>query len=470
MSRFTALASVLASRLQLARAGNITFDGKRDMNKVLGYPEKINLGDYRTRYERGDIAKTIVEAYPDATWRGGGELIEDPDPSVITQFEEIWNEMNDRLHIWSAFQQVDIEACIAQYAVLLIGAPGDIAQEIPKTGPEGIVYLIPFAQENAPVNTWEEDTTNPRYGQPLTYKLKRIGANGRSIERETHWTRVLHVSEGDRVFGKPRLEAPWNRLLDLDKVAGGGAEAFWMRANAGMQLDLDKDIPPENFDKKALMEEIEEYEHGLRRIFRTQGITTNQLGSDVANFAPPVEALISIIAATTRIPQRILMGSERGELASTQDRSNWEQRIADRRNAFAGPRVVRPFVSRLQECGVLPEVEEYDIWWPEIRNLTESEKAAVLNQYATANRNNGRTIVTVDEMRDSILERGPIEEVDDFDEEVDLPQPPPQLNENNPVDGEIVEERAAGRLAVAKSKLLRRQRKLRGDTKAVLAR
>jgi hypothetical protein len=43
--------------------------------------------------------------------------------------------------------------------------------------------------------------------------------------------------------------------MDLEKVVGGGAEAFWRRADRGMQLDLDPTIdvsePQKDGDENA---------------------------------------------------------------------------------------------------------------------------------------------------------------------------------------------------------------------------
>jgi uncharacterized protein len=86
----------------------------------------------------------------------------------------------------------------------------------------------------------------------------------------------------------------------------------------------------------------------------TRGAKLQDLGSAVAQFGPQVDAIMDMIAGGSRVPKRILLGSERGELASTQDKENFDARVKDRRKDHAGPNVFRPFVDRLVWMGALP--------------------------------------------------------------------------------------------------------------------
>jgi hypothetical protein len=89
---------------------------------------------------------------------------------------------------------------------------------------------------------------------------------------------------------------------------------------------------------------------------------------------------------------RLLTGSERGELASSMDRDNWLDYIDERRQWFAEPMLVKPFIDKMILCGVLPQpAQTYSITWPEMRNPTQKEmadtgltRANALKTYATA--------------------------------------------------------------------------------------
>jgi hypothetical protein len=423
----------LVERFRLARLAGLTFDGKRDMYEVLGYVRDLTPSDFRERYERGGIASRIVDSLPKATWRGEMELIEDEDPKVSTKFEQAWDELETRLKIRAVMERADILSGIGYYSCILIGAPGDFDQELPKGNgtPALITSLTPFSGASSPsgrsattarpsitggtslsygdaiIDTIETDVHSERFGLPKTYKFRRLDASVLDMQKSVHWSRVIHLAEGcldNEVYGQPKLKAPWNLLDDLDKVTGGGAEAFWLRASGGTQLDVDKDMKLEQADKDALATQADEYQHQLRRMLRTRGVKVNRLGSDVADFSNPADAILTQIAGTTRIPKRILTGSEMGELASSQDRDNWKDQVNGRQTSYAGPYIVRQVVDRLIAYKYLPTPVKgplaYEVRWPHIQTLTEQEKADGAAKWAQTNREQGTIVFTDDQIRD----------------------------------------------------------------------
>jgi hypothetical protein len=226
---------------------------------------------------------------------------------------------------------------------------------------------------------------------------------------------VLHIADGlldDPIHGQPRLRRIWNRLDDLDKVVGGGSEAFWMRAHQGLQFNIDPEVRVSEEDRRDMIEQIDKFAHGMQRTMRTRGMNIETLGSDVADFSGPAAIIVDLIAAGTGIPKRILMGSERGELASTQDRENWDAYVEDRRVQFAEPILIRQFADRLIEYGALPTPSQYEARWPEINSLTEDERSLVAERWSKMNVNMGETVVTPDEIRDRVLLLPPISDED----------------------------------------------------------
>jgi hypothetical protein len=410
LGQLRTLTTTLASRFGLAGLAGLTFGGARDLYTALGYKTELTPRDYRARYKRNSLAKRVVEAAPKDTWRAGGELIEDDDPDTVTAFEAAWNALALRLQIWSVFARADILAGLGQYSIILIGAPGDFKDPLPpRLRPEAIAYLTPFSEEDASIGDLVTDTQNPRFGQPANYKISRIGGTlfGRSTLVDA--SRVLHIADGllsDKVYGQPRLEGVWNDFDNLEKVVGGGSEAYWLRVHQGMHFDLDKDVTVDPAQKDALKEATDDFANGFKRSLATRGMKVEMFGSDVSPFAAQVDSIITLIAGGSGIPKRILVGTERGELASTQDRTNWNDRITDRRNDFAGPQVVRPFVDLLIRVGALPKPTKYEIRWPEIQFLNETEQAAVAVQWSSLNSRG--TVVTADEIRDRILGLPPL--------------------------------------------------------------
>jgi hypothetical protein len=245
-----------------------------------------------------------------------------------------------------------------------------------------------------------------------------------SQQRRVHFSRVLHIADGlldDRVYGEPRLRRIWNYLDDLDKTVGGGAEAFWKRVDAGMWLKMDPSVGDmAQADKDQFNEDLEEFTHGLKRIMRTRGIDVQQLTANTSGIKDPMDTLMTLISASVGIPQRILTGSERGELSSAQDADEWRTRIVERRQSYAGPMIVRQFVDRMIALGALPTPKQYEVVWPDEDSLSEEERMALVVKAAQANQANPDPIMTVSEIRDRFLAMLPLTK-----DQLDEMEPPP---------------------------------------------
>lgn len=415
-------AAMLGFRGRLAEAAGKTFGGRRDLFKVLGYKRSLLPTDYRSRYRRNEVANRIVKARPLATWRGAA-VIEDEDPTVVTPFEQAFLDFDTRLKFWDKMRRADILSGIGRYAIILIGAPGELDQPLVSvSGPEDIAYLQPYAEEDATIELYEADKASPRFGLPVRYSVKRTGLtspdarNSAMVGRSVHWTRVLHISDGlldDNIFGEPRLECVWNRLDDLEKIAGGGAEAFWRRADAGRVFDIDPDMELDPEAEKAFKKQVVEYEHDLRRNLLTRGLKVESLGSDVADFKNQVEALMSLISVGCGIPQRVLMGSEQGKLAAKQDRANWDNQITDRQNDYADACCTRPAIARFIELGALPapKADLYDVRFSSLTTMDDEQRAGMAKEWASLNTTAGDMVVTVDEIRERCLDLPPLDDV-----------------------------------------------------------
>lgn len=423
-SEIRQLTSLLLERRNFAYSVGMQFGGRRDMYEALGYPRELTTSDYRQLYERGGIAERIVEAFPRATWAGGAAVIEDGTISDNTPWEDDVEQLFIKHNLWARILRADILAQLGQYGILLIGAPGDMALPLGRlSSPDSLLYFNSLPDDRARVAKFVTSTSDPRFGLPETYSIDfgpRRGVNGTSAARTVHWSRVIHLAEGlleDDVFGKPRLRSIYNYFLDLDKNVGGGSEAAWKRMDPGMQVDVDPTVDMSEEDEDALSDEVEDLIHGMRRFIRTRGTKVTPLSASVTAFGANATSVLQLIAATTGIPFRILLGSERGELASTQDRNNWSNRIAERRREFAIP-AMRLLLDRLIKHGALPKPKagKYEIVWPNIESLDEPTKAVIVSQYTAANRDQatvtGRVLVTTNEIR-NVLGLGPIESLKD---------------------------------------------------------
>jgi len=389
------LTSMVTARANLAAKLGQQYGGDRDVYKALGYKKELNYTDYWTQYTRQDIAKAIIDRPVKATWQGQLELIESEDAQK-TVFEKAWYDLNKKLKLRSLLARVDRLTGIGRYGVLLLGLDdvGDDTQgfsnPVNQSKARELLYVKPFGENSAKIDTYVTDPSNPRYGMPLMYSVEVADvASGSSSVVRVHFSRMLHILEDhleSEVMGIPKLESVFNRLYDLEKLVGGDAEMFWRGARPGYQGNVDKDYSMTQATKDDLKDQIDEYENGLRRILINEGIDLKELAQQIADPTGHMDIQLTMISAVTGIPKRILSGSERGELASTQDTGEWKTYVQSRREDHAEPHIIRPFTDRLIELRVLPKPEsgDYKVDWLDLFSISEKERVEIGKSRANA--------------------------------------------------------------------------------------
>lgn len=386
--------SVLSQRTSLSGMLGTMFGGKRKMYDIFGYSKTISYTEVLARYRRQDIMTRVVDAPANALWNN---------PPVVTsnnaEWDKIWNELVINQGLYQILSRVDKMSGMGEFAALLIGvdATHDLALPIEGGLKRKLLYLQPYGQDAVSISAVHGDPGKASYMQPATYSITpNVSSNvpvtnisGMPKMFKVDASRILHVGENylnDTVFGNPRVERIWNLLDDLMKIVGGTAETFWLTANRGMQIDVDKEMELTEEDEEALTDEIEDYVNQLRRFVRTRGVKINSLGSDVPNPQNIFNMILSLISGTTGIPKRILLGSEAGHLASEQDRQNWSDKIEERRKEFGEPTILWPLIKKLTQAGVLPNTAglKIEINWPDAFKLTPLELDAAKNNRARA--------------------------------------------------------------------------------------
>ena len=381
--------AILTSRADLFNRIGIGFGGKRDNWKALGYERNLRFQDYLEAYRRGDIAQRVVDAPAKATWRNPPTVGDAAGPRG--PLAQAWQDLLEAQSLYRELERADIRARIGKFGVLFLGFPGDFARP-PRSGAK-LLYVSSFMQNKVSVESFVSDVHDPRFGLPEAYNIDMQGSLGSTAlaKRKVHHSRVIHIAEDaieDDIFGKPALEAVFNRLFDLEKVVGGAAESVWKTFDRGLFIKLADDA---DIDKESIAEfdnNIENYVHGLQRVIKARGMDIEQLGTGAADPRGHFQVLASIISGTTGIPQRILFGSERGQLASSMDERNWNARIRERQMTFAEPLILRPLIERMVALQVLPEPEgRLVIDWPDLNALSETEKLQNAKLLAQAARN-----------------------------------------------------------------------------------
>jgi len=382
-------------RWLMSSLAGLQFGGARDLYEVLGYPRELNAQDYLGAYLRGDIAARIVDAYPAATWRECPTICAMGDENGEGPFAQAVEQLNKDQKLFQVLARLDRLVNMGHYGVLFLGLGGAEQPNMPAR--PGVAYklgyLKPFGEPSAQITAWGSDPIKPDFGTPTRYTLTTgvewagFGGGRRSVIVDA--SRVIHIAENaldDPSIGLPRLERGWNRLMDLDKLVGGSAEVFWQNAAQLRAWKAEADATWEPADKAAMEDQIEELQHKLRRDVLLRGVEPQSLAGQIDDPSPHIDKVLDIIAGAYGIPKRILLGTESGELASSQDENNWAGRIVERREQHAGPNIVRPLIDKLVAFGVLPQPEggDYEIEWPESDTLGEVQRATIASQKASA--------------------------------------------------------------------------------------
>ncbi len=389
------VASASIARKAIANLLGFSHDGDRDLYQALGYPIELSYDDFYLRHKRQDIAKAVIDRPARATW-AGDLMVRESGEAKDTSFEKAFHKLSLRLKLKNKFARLDRLTSLGNYGVLLLGlsdctSSEQFADPVKKENNLKLLYVKPIGQGSSDIDQYETSPTSERYGLPLQYSITIKGITGTNLSRtlKVHHTRVIHVAWDlmeDENEGSPVLEAIFNRLMDLEKLVGGSAEMFWRGARPGYQGEVDKDFTMGPEDEAQLREHVQEFQNGLRRMFIQQGVKLHDLAPQVSDPLNHIKAQVMMISSMTGIPQRILLGAEQGQLASGQDADSWKTFIQDRRTEQIEPSIIRPFVDKMVEYGVLPkpETDDYSIVWSDLFAPSEKERAEIGKTRAAA--------------------------------------------------------------------------------------
>lgn len=373
-------------------------DGPRDIDSECGYPQWLTPDHYRAMYDREGISKRVVDCEPEETWAMDPFVMEDPN-GTKTEFDRVFAELVEQFHVWHYLQRADTLSGIGQFGILLFGIDDGRVLEDPVEGfnsdgtvekglSHKLMWMRPFSEDVVFVKTREVDVTNPRYGLPTMYTIHfRDFPNwgiqaGEIIAREVHWSRVQHLADNRKmseVYGVPRMQPVYNRLYDLRKIYAASGEAYWKTGLPGIAFEVNPELADqgETMDVDAIKKQMVEYQMGLQKYLALTGVTAKTMQAQMTDPTPTVETHLKAIAITKGIPFRVLFGSEEAKLASGQDATAWNKRVAKRQTSYVNPLIIRPFIKRMIAYGVLPEPSQFKIEWPDLNSPTDLGRAQV---------------------------------------------------------------------------------------------
>ncbi len=436
----------LLTRSGIAGRLGQTYGGERDLYNSFGYRREPRFDDYLSYYLRGDIAARIIDLAPKTTWRHAPEIRSDDE-----QFVDAIADLDDRLRLFHFMERVDEISGIGQFGVLLIGTRGSKVTEEPGTlqGPDDIVYLSAYHQGSIEIDTFETDTEDPRFGLPRNYQIDltgstlAIGETNRSTQASTRipWQRVIHVAENtveDDVYGQPRLARVLNRIDDLFKVLGGSAELYWQNVAGIWHADISPDVTVKAEDMDQFEDDMLAARQGITKLIQTRGTDLSLITGSSTDPTGTYDALKQVISAAAETPERVLFGSERGQLAGDQDQKEWQARIAARQEQFAEPIILRQTIDRFIAIGALKvPTDGYTVDWPPLDSPSTADRAELAQKFADAISKLAPAgapdlIMPAWEVREKLLGLDPVPPLvpDDFEflsgfEDVGSEEPPP---------------------------------------------
>lgn len=395
-------------------------DPRRNINHECGLPDTADLTPQLLfeLYNRNSIAARVVEVMPKESWKVQPTVYEDEEEKP-TEFENAWDELGQSIGgkgwyqdekgsaIWDYLGRVDVASGIGRYGVVLLGLddgkalwePADGIDEHgkqKKTSSKQINFLRVLPETLAPVSSWNGDINSPRYSLPERYSITFVdptqAPSGVSIEptktMEVHWTRVLHVVDNSHhystseVLSVSRLQPVFDNIYGLRKIYNSAPEGYWrwvfpwISFETHPQLGGDVDV-----DVSALRDMFEDVQNSLQRAMITKGMNAKTISGSTQDPLNQIKAQLEAICVKIGVPMRIFLGSERGELASSQDQNAWEWRMYDRFMKYCVPRIICPFVDRLILLGVLPEPEGYSVHREKPGALSALERAQVADSH-----------------------------------------------------------------------------------------
>lgn len=451
---------------------NARHQQQRDLYDALGYVKNPQFEHFEARYKRGGAAGSLVDKLPSECWAESPTIDEHESDSVEgdTAFEaaveSFMSGEHTRAKPLTRFRTADEKARLGRYSLILLGVDDDpdndsvehLATPVDTAalGPDGdaavedgaeyaglddILYLSVYDESDVDYDeiTFVTDPTDERFNLPESYSVD-LGNNIGEVE--IHHSRVVHVCEGGDLLSDSVLLRSLNRLDDLEKIIGGGAEGYW-RANFQAIVWSSPDtgdagLPGNALDAGALgggselAGQIEDYRHNLsRQIYTNADFDT--IGADVESPLDHVDVEYQEIAAGQDLPQSIIKGNETGERATEQDKAMLDEATAARQRGHCEDSIARLVWDRLREWGVLPELvgDGYDVEWPARNEPTEQEQADVEATRAQAmNKASGGSperLFSDGEIRQEVFGYGP-----ERGSEVDPEDSPSPMGEGRP--------------------------------------
>lgn len=408
----TATTDGIRSRMASLMSGGYDFaDTLHNIYLDYGYPAQLEFFNFWNMYRRFGIAHNIVELPPDIGWMTA------PTIKGSGQFDRDFAKLVEQVKLWVRLKGLDVRQRVGRYAGMFMRVrdgknPSEpIEEKLPGLG--ALVEIMPLYESQLDVVESDTSPISDTFGQPIRYQYSSGIVGGRNPEARSvitiHASRVVIAAEGADngwIYGISSLEAPYNSLMDLRKIAGAGGEGFYKNAAQSIVFDL-KDAASATQNKDLLDKFNENYDefsqNRSRRSIWTPGMEAKVLASTLANPKDHFMNSLNDVAAASKIPATLLIGQQTGRLASTEDSKNFLAVAQSRRENFQ-TEMVRDNIDWFIQFGILP-VSEYEVEWDDLLARSDDEKLTNASTMAEVNekqfRSGGDTVFLSEEIREA---------------------------------------------------------------------
>jgi hypothetical protein len=415
---------------------------KHNHSADFGYPDDVDFNLAYTMYQRHGIASAAIDKTVGKTWqdtpfvqefeRDGGEEGDQQE----TPIEEEIRKRFAKLRVWQQLAEADRRGLVGAYAgiVLRLADGKKFREPVDHVGGglDGLVEVIPAWEGQLTVSQYDTDEESLTFGQPVMFAFNEAAVPGAKNPRNliVHPDRVVIWSKDGTLNGRSALKPGFNALLDMEKVSGAGGEGFWKNAKSAPIFEIDKEAKLQDMAKAMgvpvdevidkMDEQAHDYNRGFDKSIVAQGMEVKfpqiQLPSPEHFFGVPLQ----IFAASMLIPLKILVGSQTGERASTEDASEWARTCMSGRTDRVIPNIMS-FIDRLARFGILA-TKDWHLEWTDLTETSMSEKIDRAGKMADVNQKmekTGEFVFTPEEIRDAV-DMQPLKDADKYrDDAVD---------------------------------------------------
>lgn len=385
-----------------------------------GYPLSLTFENYHQAWERNGLAKAGIERPIETCWQEFPRLVEFEGTHDKTPLEKEIAKAFENLQFWSNLSEADKYSRVGEYSGVIFRFRDNKKFDEPVDtvggGLEGIAEIIPAWQGQLTADEFFQDVNQENYGQVSMYTFNESAvktSNGKTQVRQmrVHPDRVHIWSRNSTIWGVPALKAGWNDLLTCQKLIGAGGEGFWKNAKAAPVIEVEKDA---NLNQLATMlgstianlpdkldEIIADYQKGFDKMLMLQGMKASPQSITMPDPKEFMNNALMSYAASLSIPLKILVGSQTGERASTEDAKEWNKTCNSRRTNFIRPNIMR-IVERLIKYKILPE-KDWFLLWGDLTEATTAEKVGIAKSMADIQKvyeGSGQQVFTPDEVRE----------------------------------------------------------------------